>query len=100
MSAATEIRGALAAKLTCWHRLTGHEAGQLVHLHLAQNAELDARQARIDVLQKDADRLDWLADTNNLVGNVQLPTSCVEQNLHSLRAAIDAAMAQSKQGGA
>lgn len=42
---------------------------------------------------KDTMRIDWLADTGNTVGNVQLPREIVEANLHSLRAAIDAAMA-------
>ncbi len=42
--------------------------------------------------KRDAERLDWLADPNNSIGNVQLPTECVTENLHSLRAAIDAAM--------
>lgn len=41
---------------------------------------------------KDTQRIDWLADVNNKIGNVQLPTACVEKNPHSLRAAIDAAM--------
>ena len=40
----------------------------------------------------DTARLDWLADPGNTIGNVQLPTECVERNLHSLRAAIDDAM--------
>jgi hypothetical protein len=46
-------------------------------------------------LQRGADdkrRLDWLSDKNNLVGNVQLPTTCVMDNLTNLRSAIDAAM--------
>ena len=116
MNAETEIRAALAAVVE--HRkkydditqrvshadavAVGHAFRAAVSQHniIALLAELDACQAKIVAIQKDADRLDWLADTNNLVGNVQLPTSCVEQNLHSLRAAIDAAMAQSKQGGA
>jgi len=41
----------------------------------------------------DSKRLDWLADPGNTIGNVQLPKDCVENNLHSLRDAIDAAMA-------
>jgi len=41
----------------------------------------------------DSKRLDWLADPANTIGNVLLPNSCVEQNVHSLRDAIDAAMA-------
>lgn len=43
-------------------------------------------------LLKDKARLDWLADVNNSVGNVQLPRDIVERNLHSLRDAIDDAM--------
>lgn len=42
---------------------------------------------------KDVKRLDWLGDVNNKIGNVQLPTECVLANPHSLRDAIDAAMA-------
>ena len=41
----------------------------------------------------DSKRLDWLADPANTIGNVLLPNDCVEQNLLSLRDAIDAAMA-------
>lgn len=41
---------------------------------------------------KDTQRIDWLADKNQNIGNVMLPTVCVEQNLHSLRGAIDMAM--------
>lgn len=44
-------------------------------------------------LRKDKARLDWLADRENTVGNVTLPTEVVSRNLHSLRAAIDDAMA-------
>ena len=43
-------------------------------------------------LLKDKARLDWLADVNNTIGNVQLPRDIVERNLHSLRDAIDEAM--------
>jgi len=42
---------------------------------------------------RDTWRIDWLADTRNTIGNVQLPREIVEANVHSLRAAIDAAMA-------
>ena len=42
---------------------------------------------------KDRERMDWLADPVNPVGNVQLPTAAVTANIHSLRDAIDAAMA-------
>ncbi len=43
-------------------------------------------------LHKDKIRLDWLADRENKIGNVQLPTLCVEANFTDMRAAIDAAM--------
>lgn len=44
-------------------------------------------------LRKDKARLDWLADRENTVGNVILPTEVVSRHLHSLRAAIDETMA-------
>ena len=40
----------------------------------------------------DTARLDWLADPENKIGSVMLPTECVEQHLDSMRDAIDAAM--------
>lgn len=43
----------------------------------------------------DAARLDWLADRENAIGNVQLPTECVLAHPESMRAAIDAAMRES-----
>lgn len=43
------------------------------------------------VLRADADRIDWLADVENTVGSVVLPRHIVEQNIGSLRQAIDAA---------
>ena len=49
-------------------------------------------QSRIDALSKDAERMDWLADRNNKHGNVSLPSSCVQENIHSMRDAIDAVM--------
>lgn len=42
--------------------------------------------------KKDTARLDWLADVENRIGNVILPRSIVEQNLDSMRHAIDATM--------
>ncbi len=47
---------------------------------------------------KDRERMDWLADPVNPVGNVQLPTAAVTANIHSLRDAIDAAMAMTANG--
>ena len=59
---------------------------------------LESLMARIEVLRvqnaalrADADRIDWLADVNNTVGSVVLPRHIVEQNISSLRQAIDAA---------
>jgi hypothetical protein len=46
----------------------------------------------IEQLLKDKDRLDWLADRENTIGNVQLPSECVMRNIGSLRDAIDDAM--------
>ena len=43
-------------------------------------------------LQKDKIRLDWLSSTTQNIGNVTLPRECVENNLGSLRDAIDEAM--------
>lgn len=54
----------------------------------SQVAEL---QQQVERLTEDAERLDWLADKDNPVAQVLLPTECVEANVHSLRAAIDAA---------
>ncbi len=47
----------------------------------------------LELLAADARRIDWLAAPDNSLGNVHLPAAAVEPNLHSLRAAIDAAMA-------
>jgi len=44
-------------------------------------------------ISDDTKRIDWLADPEQFTGSIQLPTKCVENNLHSLRAAIDEAMA-------
>lgn len=43
-------------------------------------------------LSADSARIDWLADVNNTVGSVVLPRHIVEQNISSLRQAIDSAM--------
>jgi hypothetical protein len=59
---------------------------------------LESLLARIEVLRienaalrADSARIDWLADVNNTVGSVVLPRHVVEQNISSLRQAIDAA---------
>ena len=51
------------------------------------------KEAELQELLKDKARLDWLADVNNTIGNVQLPRDIVERNLCSMRDAIDEAMA-------
>lgn len=51
-------------------------------------------------LHADKARLDWLADPHNHIGNVQLPEQCVIANPHSMRAAIDAAMAMDDEASA
>lgn len=47
-------------------------------------------------LEKDKERLDWLASTEQSTGQVLLPTDCVVKNVGSLRGAIDAAMRNSR----
>lgn len=42
--------------------------------------------------EADKARLDWLSERDNPIGNVQLPTVCVMNNLHNMRGAIDEAM--------
>jgi hypothetical protein len=51
----------------------------------------------IEQLQKDKERLDWLADVNNKIGGVMLPTKIVKENIAGgLRGMIDAAMEMEK----
>ena len=51
----------------------------------------------IEQLQKDKDRLDWLADVDNTIANVMLPTKIVQENIAGgLRGMIDAAMEMEK----
>lgn len=56
----------------------------------------DALRDERDTLLADKARIDWLADVNQSIGNVQLPAECVTMHLDSLRGAIDAAMAMDK----
>ena len=62
------------------------------------NEILDFEQSALELSPKlqqgldDTKRLDWLADRDQHIGNVQLPAECVACNLHSLRDAIDMAM--------
>lgn len=54
---------------------------------------LTAMADEIERLQATKRRMDWLADKDNKIGNVQLPTECVFNNMDRLENAIDAAMA-------
>lgn len=56
------------------------------------------KDSELQELLKDKERLDWLADVNNTIGSVLLPTNIVERNLHSMRDAIDEAMKLYKKG--
>jgi hypothetical protein len=62
---------------------------------IANNALNYSEVHEITELKKDKTRIDWLSDATNNIGNVQLPTECVLNNIHSLRSAIDEAMALS-----
>lgn len=50
------------------------------------------QSSEVQALKRDKERIDWLSDPENSIGNVQLPTVCVERNPHSLRDAIDDAI--------
>ncbi len=54
-------------------------------------SENDRLRIENAALRADSARIDWLADVNNTVGSVVLPRHVVEQNISSLRQAIDAA---------
>ena len=70
-----------------------YKLAQIQSYWMAWQAGRAALQSpEVQAWKRDAERLDWLADPNNSIGNVQLPTKCVTENLHCLRAAIDAAM--------
>ena len=58
---------------------------------MALTWEVRRLQAENAALRADSARIDWLADVNNTVGSVVLPRHIVEQNISSLRQAIDAA---------
>lgn len=46
----------------------------------------------ISRLERDEERLNWIADVNNSFAALQLPKQAVENNVHDMRAAIDEAM--------
>lgn len=63
--------------------------------HARANEEIFRLSKAVDtelIPHPDTVRLDWLADRDNYIGNVQLPAECVACNPHSLRDAIDMAM--------
>ena len=71
------------------------ENGYILPLAFARAIEQAVLQSpEVRVLQRDSERLDWLADPENSIGSVHLPTVCVERNPRSMRDAIDAAMEQ------
>jgi len=75
-------------------RIKNHLRQLAPHVAKRETAELLIEAvAEIESLTRDKQRLDWLADKENKIGNVQLPTVCVEENLNDMRLAIDAAMA-------
>lgn len=53
---------------------------------------LRAAADEIEALRADGARLDWLADKDNPIGEVSLPSVCVMRNVGDMRAAIDEAM--------
>ena len=55
-------------------------------------ADRGLQDADIKRLRADEKRMDWLADKDNHIGKVELPTEYVMANMHSLRASIDMAM--------
>lgn len=68
-------------------RLAGNE-----NLPSMMRETLRTAAEEIETLRADWARLEWLADRENGIGNVQLPTMRVVNNLHDMRAAIDEAM--------
>lgn len=69
--------------------------GPLENMDLSRAIEQAVLQSpEVQALKRDKERMDWLADPKNSIGNVQLPIDCVKNNLHSLRGAIDEAMEQ------
>lgn len=65
---------------------------ELLDSRTAKTEREHAAAREIERLRRDKQRIDWLADTKTVTGNVQLPRDCVERNIHDMRAAIDDAM--------
>lgn len=69
--------------------------GPFENMELSRAIEQAVLQSpEVQALKRDKERLDWLSDPENNIGNVQLPIDCVKNNLHSLRGAIDEAKEQ------
>lgn len=69
--------------------------GPFENMELSRAIEQAVLQSpEVHALKRDKERMDWLADPENKIGNVLLPTECVKRNPHSLRDAIDDAMEQ------
>ena len=73
-------------KILRWHIVNGDNRGNLFSEDMATVIN------HIEELERDKQRLDWLADKNNTAARILLPRECVERNLSSLRDAIDDAM--------
>ncbi|NIT58399.1 MAG: hypothetical protein GWN00_19885 [Aliifodinibius sp.] len=61
------------------YELTGHETRTEALIAISR-------------LERDEERLNWIADVNNNFAALQLPKQVVENNVHDMRAAIDEAM--------
>ena len=109
--AALAIKAALTSRDPAYDReliarmLTEYNAGligqfspvavehQIKLLREAENLDAEGvRTVRRGGHIDDTAMLDWLSDPNNTIGNVQLPTACVMNNMDSLRGAIREAM--------
>ena len=53
---------------------------------------IESMEKENKLLRCDEARIDWLADPENKIGNVQLPSQCVIAHPYSMRDAIDDAM--------
>lgn len=85
------IRNALVPNLTFIYLRKDSPTTCICLDETAQEKRMIATDMEL-VPHPDTERLDWLADRDNHIGNVQLPAECVACNLHSLRDAIDMAM--------
>lgn len=63
-----------------------------VNLYESSKARIECLEYELKLRIADTERIDWLADKNQTIGNVMLPEKCIYANLSSLRDAIDEAM--------